>query len=127
LRRTQLISTAVFMPAALALLALAGPIANLFGNDFGGLQLFLAILAAGHLVNAATGLSGVMLNMAGAASRELSTLVIALVAALAGSAWVGPDYGAPGLAAVFSGSVALKHLASYVLATQLLKSTSMQQ
>jgi O-antigen/teichoic acid export membrane protein len=127
LRRTQLISTALFLPAALALLALAGPIAKLFGNDFGDLRLFLAILVGGHLVNAATGLSGVLLNMAGAASRELSTLVIALVAALAGSAWVGPEYGAPGLAAVFSGSIALKNLASYALATHLLKSTSMQQ
>jgi O-antigen/teichoic acid export membrane protein len=127
LRRTQLISTAVFLPAALVLLALAGPIAELFGNDFGDLRLFLAILAAGHLVNAATGLSGVLLNMAGAASRELATLVIALAAALAGSAWVGPEYGAPGLAAVFSGSIALKNLASYALATHFLKPTSTQQ
>jgi O-antigen/teichoic acid export membrane protein len=127
LRRTQLISTAVFLPAALALLALAGPIADLFGNDFGELRLFLTILSAGHLVNAATGLSGVLLNMAGAASRELSTLVLALAAALAGSALVGPDYGAPGLAAVFSGSIALKNLASYALATHLLNSTSTQQ
>jgi len=127
LRRTQLISTAVFLPAALALLALAGPIADLFGSDFGELRLFLTILAAGHLVNAATGLSGVLLNMAGAASRELSTLVLALAAALAGSALVGPGYGAPGLAAVFSGSIALKNLASYALATHLLKSTSTQR
>ena len=127
LRRTQLISIAVFLPAALALLALAEPIAKLFGNDFGDLRLFLAILAAGHLVNAATGLSGVLLNMAGAASKELSTLVIALAAALAGSAWAGPEYGAPGLAVVFSGSIALKNLASYALATHFLKSTSTQQ
>jgi O-antigen/teichoic acid export membrane protein len=127
LRRTQLISTAVFLPAALALLALAEPIASLFGQGFGELRLFLAILAAGHLVNAATGLSGVMLNMAGAASRELYTLVLALTAALAGSVWVGPEYGAPGLAAVFSGSIALKNLASYALATHLLKSASTHQ
>lgn len=126
LRRTQLISTAVFLPAAVALLALAEPIAGLFGNDFGELRLFLTILAAGHLVNAATGLSGVLLNMAGAASRELSTLVLALAAALAGSALVGPEYGAAGLAAVFSGSIALKNLASYALAAQLLTSKSTQ-
>ena len=126
LRRTQLISTAVFLPAALALLALAEPIANMFGQGFGDLRLFLAILAAGHLVNAITGLSGVMLNMAGVASRELATLVLALAAALAGSAWIGPEYGAPGLAAVFSGSVALKNLASYLLATRFLKSTGTQ-
>jgi O-antigen/teichoic acid export membrane protein len=126
LGRTQLISTAVFLPVSLALVALAEPLAGLFGEDFGDLQIYLAILAAGHLVNAATGLSGVLLNMAGAASRELSTLVIALIAALAGSAWVGPEYGATGLAVVFSGSIALKNLASYALARNLLIATREQ-
>jgi len=123
LRRTQLISTGVFLPIALALIALAGPLAGLFGEDFGDLQIYLAILAAGYLVNAATGLSGVLLNMAGAASKELLTLIIALIGALAGSAWVGPEYGATGLAAVFSGSIALKNIASYVLARHHLIST----
>jgi len=59
--------------------------------------------------------------MAGAASRELATLVLALAVALVGSAWVGPRYGAIGLALVFSGSIALKNLASYVVARHLLK------
>lgn len=127
LRRTQLISTAVFLPAALALIALAQPIASLFGDDFGNLQTVLVILAAGQLINAATGLSGVLLNMSGAASRETSTLVIAIAAALAGSVAVGPEYGMPGLAAVFSGSIALKNIASYVLAKQLLSSEGIQQ
>jgi O-antigen/teichoic acid export membrane protein len=126
LRRTQLISTAVFLPISLLLIALAEPLAGLFGEDFGNLQIYLAILAAGHLVNAATGLSGVLMNMAGAASKELSTLVIAMVAALAGSAWVGPEYGATGLAIVFSSSIALKNIASYLLAINLLKSTREQ-
>ena len=126
LRRTQLISTAVFLPISLLLIALAEPLAGLFGEDFGNLQIYLAILAAGHLVNAATGLSGVLMNMAGAASKELSTLIIAMVAALAGSAWVGPEYGATGLAIVFSSSIALKNIASYLLAINLLKSTREQ-
>jgi O-antigen/teichoic acid export membrane protein len=126
LRRTQLISTAVFVPISLLLVALAEPLAGLFGEDFADLQIYLAILAAGHLINAATGLSGVLMNMAGAASKELSTLVIAMVAALAGSAWVGPEYGATGLAIVFSSSIALKNIASYLLAINLLKSTREQ-
>ena len=126
LRRTQLISTAVFLPISLLLIALAEPLASLFGEDFGNLQIYLAILAAGHLVNAATGLSGVLMNMAGAASKELYTLIIAMGAALAGSAWVGPEYGATGLAIVFSSSIALKNIASYLLAINLLKSTREQ-
>ena len=70
----------------------------------------------GYLINAVTGLSGVMLNMAGAAAKELSTLVLAMLAALGGSLWVGPEFGAAGLACVFSSSIALKNIASYALA-----------
>lgn len=122
LRRTQLISTAVFLPVTLLLIALADPLAGLFGEDFGNLQNYMLILAAGHLVNALTGLSSVLMNMAGAASKELATLIIAMVAALAGSAWVGPEYGATGLAIVFSSCIALKNIASYLLVLNLLKS-----
>ena len=122
LRRTQLISTAVFFPAALALVALSPYLARLFGEDFGDLQIFLCLLAAGHLVNAATGLSGVLLAMAGLASREATSLLITLIITLALSLWVGPRYGATGLAMVFSGSIALKNIASWLLARQFLNS-----
>jgi len=116
LRRTQLISTAIFLPVSLALIVLANPLAQLFGEDFGDLQIYLLILTAGQLVNSATGLAGVLLNMAGAAWKELSTLVIAMIFALGGSVWIGPEFGAVGLACVFSGSIALKNIASYALA-----------
>ena len=123
LRRTQLISTAVFLPVSLTLIALANPLAQLFGEDFGDLQIYLVILTAGQLINAATGLAGVMLNMAGAASKELSTLVIAMILALGGSLWIGPEFGAIGLACVFSGSIAFKNIASYALARHHLLTT----
>ena len=116
LRRTQLISTAIFLPVSLALIVLANPLAQLFGEDFGDLQIYLLILTAGQLVNSATGLAGVLLNMAGAAWKELSTLVVAMIFALGGSVWIGPEFGAVGLACVFSGSIALKNIASYALA-----------
>ena len=123
LRRTQLISTAVFLPVSLTLIALANPLAQLFGEDFGDLQIYLVILTAGQLINAATGLAGVMLNMAGAASKELLTLVIAMILALGGSLWIGPEFGAIGLACVFSGSIAFKNIASYALARHHLLTT----
>ena len=122
LRKTQLISTAVFVPSAIVLLALAPYLAGLFGDEFGDLQHFLLLLAAGHLVNAATGLAGVLLSMAGLASREAASLLLALTLALALSLWVGPRYGATGLAIVFSGSIALKNIASWLLARQFLNS-----
>lgn len=126
LRRTQLISTGVFLPVSLTLIALANPLAKLFGEDFGDLQIYLVILTAGQLINAATGLAGVMLNMAGAASKELSTLVIAMIFALGGSMWVGPEFGAIGLACVFSASIALKNIASYALARHHLLTSRVQ-
>ena len=126
LRRTQFISTGVFLPVSLILVALANPLAQLFGQDFGDLQIYLLILAAGHLINAATGLAGVMLNMAGAAYKELSALVIAMIFALGGSMWIGPEFGAVGLACVFSGSIALKNIASHAIARHHLLTTRVQ-
>jgi O-antigen/teichoic acid export membrane protein len=123
LRRTQLISSAVFLPTALIVISLSQPLSKLFGEEFADLRIYLIVLAAGHLVNAATGLSGVLLNMAGAASRELATLMLALAVAVVGSVFIGPHYGATGLALVFSFSVAVKNLASYILARHLLNST----
>ena len=67
-----------------------------------------------------------MLNMAGAASKELSTLVVAMIAALVGSVLIGPEFGAIGLACVFSGSIALKNIASYALARNHLLNTRKQ-
>jgi len=127
LRKTQLISTAVFVPAAIALVALSPYLAGLFGEDFVDLQHFLCLLCAGHLVNAATGLSGVMLSMAGLASREAASLLLALIVALGLSLWVGPRYGATGLAVVFSGSIALKNILSWFLARQFLNSAGERQ
>ncbi|MFT4519243.1 MAG: O-antigen/teichoic acid export membrane protein [Halioglobus sp.] len=120
LRKTQWVSGAVFIPTAIILLLLSGPLANLFGEEFGELDVFMLILVGGHLVNALTGLSGVLLNMAGAASRELLTLILGLGVAVAGSLWAGPRYGAVGLAIVFSASIAIKNIASYIMARELL-------
>lgn len=120
LRRTQLISIAIFLPLSLSLIVLAQPLSALFGEDFGDLHLYLVILTAGQIINAATGLPGVMLNMSGAADKELYSLVLALLCALLGSVMLGPEHGAIGLAMVFSGSIALKNIVSYALARQYL-------
>jgi len=116
LARTQKISCAIFIPSTFFLILWANPLAALFGEEFGDLQLFLVILCGGQLVNAATGLSGVLLNMSGSASSELVALTLSIAIALTGTIWAGPIYGATGLAAVFSFSIAVKNIASYALA-----------
>jgi len=120
LNNSQLISMGVFLPLAALLIIFSEPLMHLFGEEFAELKLYLVIISAGQLINAATGLSGVLLNMSGAASREFMALIAAVVAALLGSMWVGSDYGVVGMAWVFSASVALKNIISYVMARQLL-------
>lgn len=120
LRETQLISTAVFVPCAAVLLVLAPTLPNLFGDDFGAVGFFMLILVAGQLVNAATGLSGVMLNMAGKAKVELGCLLLALLAVVSGSLVTGPDGGAPALCIVFSLGIAIKNIGSWLAARRLL-------
>jgi len=68
----------------------------------------------------------VMLNMAGAASKELSSVVVATLCALGGSVWAGPQFGAIGLACVFSASIALKNIVSYALAKNHLHTARQQ-
>ena len=80
----------------------------------------MLILVAGQLANAATGLSGVMLNMAGKAKVELGCLLLALVAVVTGSLITGPDGGAPALCVVFSLGIAIKNIGSWLAARRLL-------
>ena len=120
LRRTQVISSVIYLPIAIGLLLACQPLATLFSLQPGALWPFLLVLAAGHLINAVTGLSGVMLNMAGAAALELRVLATCALGAVIASTLVGPGYGALGLACVFSGTIAVKNLASYAVARRYL-------
>ena len=121
LRRTQWISTVIFLPFMSVLLLAAEPLASLFSLADGALLPYLVVLAVGHFVNAATGLSGVLLNMVGEARLELKTLVGSLLVALALAPLVGPLYGAMGLACLFSAALAAKNLASYGMASHFLQ------
>ncbi|MEP4486531.1 MAG: hypothetical protein ABJ013_12935 [Halioglobus sp.] len=120
LRQTQIACLALFVPAAGCCILLADPLAALFGEEFAQLGAFLLILSTGHLFNAATGLCGVVLNMAGAEKQEILALCCALTIAVIASALVGPHYGAIGLAWVFSASIIVKNLLSYGFAKRLI-------
>ena len=121
LRRSQLAAMAIFLPLAGLLIAVSSPLAALFNVPAGELQRLLIVLSLGHLINAATGLCGVMLNMAGAAHFELWSTGIACLALVAVSPIVGPAYGLEGLAVLFSATIALKNLLSYLFALFHLK------
>lgn len=120
LLRTQQLSLLVFTPLVTVLLICADALTALFNLPVGALQPFLLALAAGQLVNAATGLPGVLLNMTGAAGRELRTLLLALAVALVLAPLAGSTYGAIGIAWVFSLALAVKNLASYLAARRYL-------
>ncbi len=113
----------LFAAPALALLLFGAPILAFFGEGFGAARPCLLILLGGQLVNAATGLPGVLLNMAGQARLEIRCLLLALLVACAGCLWLGPEYGALGVAVAYSLALAIKNLASWGLAWQLSRRT----
>jgi O-antigen/teichoic acid export membrane protein len=112
--RTQWLSCVIFLPLCAVLLLAVEPLARVFNVPSGALGTYLAILAAGQLVNAATGLSGVLLNMAGGAALETRTLAGSILIAMVAAPAVGTAYGVPGLAVLFSIVLAGKNLASYL-------------
>lgn len=121
LRETQYLSLALFTPVWVILLILADPLAWLFSLGERDLLPFLLILGAGQLINAATGLCGVMLNMSGAPQFETRILSICTLLTLVAAAGLGSTRGALGIAAASAGGIALRNLASYVMALRHLE------
>lgn len=106
----------------MSLLALADPLSRLFSPGDRELLPLVPILGAGQLINAATGLSGVMLNMSRAARFETRILSICTLVTLVAALWLGSARGAMGIAAASAGGLARRNLASYAMASRHLKS-----
>ena len=121
LRETQYLSLALFTPVWVILLLLADPLAWLFSLGERDLLPVLLILGAGQLINAATGLCGVMLNMSGAPQLETRILSICTLLTLVAAVGPGSARGALGIAAASAGGIALRNLASYAMALRHLK------
>ena len=121
LRETQYLSLALFTPVWVILLILADPLAWLFSLGERDLLPVLLILGAGQLINAATGLCGVMLNMSGAPQLETRILSICTLLTLVAAVGLGSARGALGIAAASAGGIALRNLASYAMALRHLK------
>lgn len=121
LRETQYLSLALFTPVWVILLILADPLAWLFSLGERDLLPFLLILGAGQLINAATGLCGVVLNMSGAPQLETRILSICTLLTLVAAVGLGSARGALGIAAASAGGIALRNLASYAMALRHLE------
>jgi O-antigen/teichoic acid export membrane protein len=116
LARTQWLSLGIFVPAAIVLLLSTEVLAGLFHVPPTSLEVFMWILVGGQTVNAATGLAGILLNMTAAAKIEWRVSLVALVTAVLLALPVGWNFGATGLAVLFSAVICLKNSASWIAA-----------
>lgn len=116
LAQTQSVSLAVFLPTLAVLCLCSEELATLFSLEPGSLLTLLLILGAGQLVNAATGLSGVLLNMAGGEHLEMRLLLAACLATALGIMPLAEHFGVEGVAIAIALGITTRNLASYLLA-----------
>lgn len=98
------------LPAVVVLLVFAGPILDLFGEDFGTGVQALRILCLGQLVNLATGFAGTILIMTGEAGAATRAAAVSTVINLVLCAALIPGYGAEGAAVATASSVAVMNV-----------------
>ncbi len=116
LLKSQAMSVAIYLPLIAVLILFVDSIAALFGSDFAGVSGFVYVLAAGQLVNAATGLPGVLLNMTDRGHSEFAINIIVFVTAILVGLVAGSAHGALGIAVTYALAIAAKNLISYFVA-----------
>jgi O-antigen/teichoic acid export membrane protein len=99
------------VPAFVALLVLPGDLLALFGKAYPAGAAVTVVLAAGQLVNAATGPCGTLLNMSGRVTLNLLDNVVALVLNVGLNVWLIPAYGIVGAAVAWSVSLVVVNVA----------------
>jgi len=98
------------LPLFLVILLFPGPVLSIFGEDFVTGTVALIILAWGNLINAGTGICGVVLNMTGNTKWSLVNTV-ALSALLIGlNVWLIPNWGVVGAAVASLTSMSLVNI-----------------
>jgi O-antigen/teichoic acid export membrane protein len=122
LMRTQLISSSIFVPAAAMLLLFAQQLAPLFSVPATSLAPLLWMLCAGQLVNALTGLPGVLLTLSGGARREMQIQLVGTCITAQAIVLAGTCSGIGAAAIAMSAGIALKNIASYLAAHEHLNS-----
>jgi O-antigen/teichoic acid export membrane protein len=98
------------LPLFLIVLLFPVPILSIFGQSFEGGATALTILAWGNLVNAGTGICGVLLDMTGNASLKLVNSLVVFALALGLNILLIPSWGLIGVAVASLGTVAIVNL-----------------
>ncbi|GIJ44179.1 succinoglycan biosynthesis protein ExoP [Virgisporangium aliadipatigenens] len=99
------------VPAFVALLVLPGDLLALFGPAYPAGAAVTVILAAGQLVNAATGPCGTLLNMSGRVTLNLLDNAAALALNVVLNVWLIPAHGIVGAAVAWSASLVVVNVA----------------
>jgi O-antigen/teichoic acid export membrane protein len=99
------------LPAFVALLVFPRGLLGVFGEDYGRGVIVTVVLAAGQLVNAATGPCGTLLTMCGRVRLNMINNAVALVLNIGLNLLLIPSLGILGAALAWSVSLALVNLA----------------
>ncbi len=92
------------LPLFLIVLLFPGPILSIFGEDFAGGALALTILAWSNLIDASTGISGIILDMSGKTYWRLAHAFAMTAATLGLSVLLIPRWGMVGAATAVLGT-----------------------
>jgi O-antigen/teichoic acid export membrane protein len=108
------------LPAFAALLVFPGELLRLFGGAFVAGAAVTVILAAGQLVNAATGPCGTVLNMSGRVALNMADNVATLILNVLLNLVLIPAYGIVGAAVAWAVSLAVVNVARVVQVRRLI-------
>jgi O-antigen/teichoic acid export membrane protein len=120
IRRTAMLSLAGSIPVAVVLMVFPGQLLGLFGAEYQDATLPLQILAAGTLINAATGSVGYALLMSNNERVFAKIVVLVALGNVAAHAAFTPTFGIVGAATITAVSVALQNILMLGAAVQRL-------
>lgn len=119
LRETQVWMTGLYLPFAVAFVAVPELVSDQLGADFHGAATALRLLGIGQLVNALTGQAPMMLSMCRDEVQAFARMAIGVAVALALSVGAGAAWGVNGAAAGLAAGLAVQNLAMWVRAHEL--------
>jgi O-antigen/teichoic acid export membrane protein len=86
------------LPLFLTIVIFPGPILSIFGHDFSAGATALVVLALGFLIDAGTGICGVVINMTGHTRLNVVNSILVVTLTLALNIWLIPAFGIIGAA-----------------------------
>jgi O-antigen/teichoic acid export membrane protein len=116
LRQSQLYSLLAYLPIAVAFILLGRPLLGVVGPEFREARNLLLIMLIGQLINAATGLSGILLQMTYREGQTLAVTISSLIVSGLSVVALGSRFGVVGVAWAQTLVVGLRHLMIYGLA-----------